>query len=45
MIQIILADLSESAGRTYPGAALTTNLVGGASPIQATNFRWASSNA
>ena len=36
--KIILADLSEIAGRTYPARRLTKNLVGGASPIQASNF-------
>ncbi len=33
-----IADLSAIAGRTYPARRLTQNLVGGASPIQATNF-------
>ena len=33
-----IADLSEIAGRTYPARRRTQNLVGGASPIQATNF-------
>lgn len=33
-----IADLSKIAGRTYPARRLTKNVVGGASPIQATNF-------
>jgi mannose-6-phosphate isomerase-like protein (cupin superfamily) len=35
---MIIADLAEIAGRTYPARRRTQNLVGGASPIQATNF-------
>jgi mannose-6-phosphate isomerase-like protein (cupin superfamily) len=35
---MIIADLSEIAGRTYPARRRTKNLVGGASPIQAVNF-------
>ena len=35
---MIIADLSQITGRTYPARRLTQNLVGGASPIQATNF-------
>ena len=35
---MIVADLSKIAGRTYPARRRTQNLVGGASPIQATNF-------
>jgi uncharacterized protein YndB with AHSA1/START domain len=35
---MIIADLSEIPGRTYPARRRTQNLVGGASPIQATNF-------
>ncbi|HWY46530.1 MAG TPA: cupin domain-containing protein [Bryobacteraceae bacterium] len=35
---MIIADLSEIAGRAYPARRRTQNLVGGASPIQATNF-------
>ena len=35
---MILADLSQIAGRTYPARRLTQNIVGGVSPIQATNF-------
>ncbi len=35
---MILADLAEINGRTYPARRLTKNVVGGASPIQATNF-------
>jgi mannose-6-phosphate isomerase-like protein (cupin superfamily) len=33
-----IADLAEIAGRTYPARRRTQNLVGGASPVQATNF-------
>lgn len=33
-----IARLKEIAGRTYPARRRTQNLVGGASPIQATNF-------
>ena len=35
---MIIADLTQIAGRTYPARRRTQNLVGGASPIQATNF-------
>jgi len=35
---LIIADLSEIAGRRYPARRRTQNLVGGASPIQAANF-------
>lgn len=35
---MIIADLGEIAGRVYPARRRTQNLVGGASPIQATNF-------
>ncbi len=35
---MIVADLKEIAGRTYPARRRTQNLVGGASPIQARNF-------
>jgi mannose-6-phosphate isomerase-like protein (cupin superfamily) len=35
---MIIADLSQIAGRTYPARRRTQNLVGGASPIQAENF-------
>ena len=35
---MIIADLSEIAGRVYPARRRTQNLVGGASPIQAVNF-------
>ena len=35
---MIIADLSEIAGRVYPARRRTQNLVGGASPIQASNF-------
>ena len=35
---MIIADLSEIPGRTYPARRRTQNLVGGASSIQATNF-------
>jgi mannose-6-phosphate isomerase-like protein (cupin superfamily) len=33
-----IADLSAIAGRRYPARRLTQNIVGGLSPIQATNF-------
>ena len=33
-----IADLAQIAGRTYPARRRTQNLVGGVSPIQATNF-------
>lgn len=35
---MIVARLAEIAGRTYPARRRTQNLVGGASPIQASNF-------
>lgn len=35
---MIVADLAQIAGRTYPARRRTQNLVGGASPIQARNF-------
>ena len=35
---MIIADLAQIAGRTYPARRRTQNLVGGASPIQATAF-------
>jgi len=35
---MIVADLNEIEGRTYPARRRTQNLVGGASPIQATQF-------
>ena len=35
---MIIADLKEIQGRTYPARRRTQNLVGGASPIQAANF-------
>jgi len=35
---MIVADLAKIAGRGYPARCRTQNLVGGASPIQATNF-------
>ncbi len=35
---MIIADLHAIEGRTYPARRRTQNLVGGASPIQATNF-------
>lgn len=35
---MITADLSQIAGRTYPARRRTQNLVGGASPIQASSF-------
>ena len=35
---MIVADLNKTEGRAYPARRRTRNLVGGASPIQATNF-------
>jgi mannose-6-phosphate isomerase-like protein (cupin superfamily) len=35
---MIIADLAEISGRSYPARRRTQNLVGGASPIHATNF-------
>jgi mannose-6-phosphate isomerase-like protein (cupin superfamily) len=35
---MIIADLESIAGRRYPARRLTQDLVGGASPIQASNF-------
>jgi len=35
---MIIADLEQIAGRTYPARRRTQNLVGGVSPIQASNF-------
>ncbi len=35
---MIIADLAEISGRAYPAGRRTQNLVGGVSPIQATNF-------
>lgn len=35
---MIIADLNQIRGRTYPARRRTQNLVGGASPIQARNF-------
>lgn len=35
---MIIADLEQMAGRTFPARRRTRNLVGGASPIQASNF-------
>lgn len=35
---MIIADLAEIEGRTYPARRRTQNLVGGASPVQASNF-------
>ena len=35
---MIIADLNCIEGRTYPARRRTQNLVGGASPIQATHF-------
>ena len=35
---MIIADLKDIQGRTYPARRRTQNLVGGASPIQARNF-------
>jgi len=35
---VIIADLNQIAGRTYPARRRTQNIVGGMSPIQASNF-------
>jgi mannose-6-phosphate isomerase-like protein (cupin superfamily) len=35
---MIISDLMQTPGRTYPARRLTQNIVGGTSPIQATNF-------
>lgn len=35
---MIIADLSQIAGRVYPARRRTQNIVGGVSPIQASNF-------
>ena len=35
---MIIADLSQTPGRTYPARRRTQNLVGGVSPIQASSF-------
>ncbi|MBV8570126.1 MAG: cupin domain-containing protein [Acidobacteriaceae bacterium] len=35
---MIIADLAEITGRTYPARRRTQNVVGGASPIQASHF-------
>ena len=35
---MIISDLSKIEGRTYPARRRTQNLVGGAAPVQATNF-------
>ena len=35
---MIIADLNQTAGRTYPARRRTKNLVGGLSPIQCKNF-------
>ena len=35
---MIIADLAQTAGRSYPARRRTQNIVGGVSPIQATNF-------
>ena len=35
---MLIADLAQIAGRTYPARRRTQNLVGGASPIQCMNF-------
>ena len=35
---MIVADLAQIAGRVYPARRRTQNIVGGMSPIQATNF-------
>ena len=35
---MIITDINQSAGRTFPARRRTRNIVGGAAPIQATNF-------
>lgn len=35
---MIITDINEMAGRTYPAGRWTRNIVGGAAPIQAANF-------
>jgi len=35
---MVIADLAKIKGRTYPARRRTQNLVGGASPVQASNF-------
>lgn len=35
---MIISDLMQTPGRTYPARRLTQNIVGGVSPIQASNF-------
>lgn len=35
---MIIADLSKIPGRAYPAGRLTQNVIGGMSPIQASNF-------
>ena len=35
---MIISDLAKISGRRYPARRLTQNIVGGAAPIQATNF-------
>src|SRR6059058_4029585 len=35
---MIIADLTKISGRRYPARRLTQNVVGGMSPIQASNF-------
>ena len=35
---MIISDLNQIAGRTFPAGRLTQNLVNGVAPIQATNF-------
>jgi mannose-6-phosphate isomerase-like protein (cupin superfamily) len=35
---MIIANLKDTPGRTYPARRLTRNLVGGASPVQCENF-------
>jgi len=37
-IRVIVADLAKISGRRYPARRLTQNVVGGMSPIQASNF-------
>lgn len=38
MKKMTIADLKDISGRTYPARRRTQNIVGGASPVQATNF-------
>ena len=40
---MIISDLNQIAGRTFPARRLTQNLVNGVAPIQARTFPWATS--